>query len=126
MIHRECKDTLEESKRVHGEYRHLKVSMAETEASVKYMMQHCSNECSFAITPESGTEVAFLFSERPSPSTSLPWRRACLHAPFLANSPGSWGYLASCLPRCKGIAYMPRHPRTVRPPVHCEASGTSK
>jgi hypothetical protein len=53
---------------VHGEYRHLKVSMAETEASIKYMMQHCSNESSFAITPESGTEVVLPGAPRCPPT----------------------------------------------------------
>jgi len=57
VIHRGCKDALEESKNVHAEYRHLKVALTETEASVKYMMHHCSNESSFAICAESGTEA---------------------------------------------------------------------
>ncbi len=78
VIHRACKDVLEESKVLsllallvqksantdgedaqgaHAEYRHLKVALAETEASVKYMMLHCSNEASFAFCPDSGTEA---------------------------------------------------------------------
>ena len=57
VIHRGCKDALEESKGVQAEYRNLKVALTETEANVKYMMQHCSNESSFAISAESGTEV---------------------------------------------------------------------
>ncbi len=93
---------------MHGEYRHLKVSMAETEASVKYMMQHCSNECSFAITPESGTEVALLFSERPVTLT-LPTLVPCLPArPVCRKQPWLRGLsLASCLskasPTSQGI-----------------------
>jgi len=104
VIHRECKDTLEESKRVHGEYRHLKVSMAETEASVKYMMQHCSNECSFAITPESGTEVALLFSERPVTLT-LPARPVCRKQPWLL---GQSCFLLASMPRHRLHAWHPR------------------
>ena len=47
----------EDTQGAHAEYRHLKVALAETEASVKYMMLHCSNEASFAFCPDSGTEA---------------------------------------------------------------------
>jgi hypothetical protein len=57
VIHRGCKDALEESKHLHAEYRNLKVALTETEANVKYMLQHCSNETSFAVCPDSGTEA---------------------------------------------------------------------
>jgi len=57
VIHRGCKDALEESKGAHAEYRSLKVALTETEANVKHMVQHCSNEASFVISAESGTEA---------------------------------------------------------------------
>ena len=59
VIHRGCKDALQESKHLHAEYRNIKVALTETEANIRYMVQHCtcSTDASFAVSAESGTEA---------------------------------------------------------------------
>lgn len=56
IVQTACREAVEEARSVHGELRRLKVALMGVDASVKYMLLHCSSEseCSFFAAGNSG------------------------------------------------------------------------